>query len=154
DLVPALGNAYAKDPTRTFTTAELVAYVYPRKDDPKPPGQAWSYTNTAYILSEMIIEKATGQRYSDEITRRFLRANLGLNDTFYSASVYPQALLDRTLHGYFFNTDPGNEPFKPLLGKDVRDDSVSWAQGAGAIIATPEDVTHWVRALYQGDILA
>ena len=56
--------------------------------------------------------------------------------------------------GYFFSHDADNAGLAPLLGQDVRDDSVSWMQGAGAIVSTPEDLTHWCRALYSGPILA
>ena len=44
--------------------------------------------------------------------------------------------------------------FAPLLGTDIRDDSVSWMQGAGGIVSTPEDVATWARALYVGPMLA
>jgi D-alanyl-D-alanine carboxypeptidase len=56
--------------------------------------------------------------------------------------------------GYFFNHDPGNEPLAPLLGHDVKDDSVSWMQGAGGIVASMQDVARWARALYEGPLLA
>ncbi len=35
----------------------------------------------------------------------------------------------------------------------MRSFSRSWAQGAGAIVSTPEDVTRWCRALYEGAVL-
>ena len=40
--------------------------------------------------------------------------------------------------GYFFNHDADNAQLAPLLGRDVRDDSVSWMQGAGGIVSTPK----------------
>ena len=150
DDVPAFLRAYASNPQRTFTTEQLVAYVYPQGGDPPSPASGWLYSNTAYILLQMIIERATGHSYSSEIHHRFLN---GLPATYYARSLYPQPIVNRMVAGYFFNTDPGNEGLAPLLGKDVRYDSMSWAQAAGGIVATPEDLTRWVRLLYQGSIL-
>jgi D-alanyl-D-alanine carboxypeptidase len=41
-----------------------------------------------------------------------------------------------------------------LLGRDVKPFSASWAQAAGGIVSSPSDLTRWVRALYQGTVLA
>jgi hypothetical protein len=40
-------------------------------------------------------------------------------------------------------------PALKFLGHDMSGYSLSWAQ-AGAIVSTPEDLTKWARALYQG----
>jgi CubicO group peptidase (beta-lactamase class C family) len=40
-----------------------------------------------------------------------------------------------------------------LVGQDLKFQDPSWAQGAGAAVATPEDVTRWVRLLFQGNVL-
>ena len=153
DLVPALGDAMAKNPYRTFTPAALVAYVYPDHPGVPKATTGWSYSNTNYILAEMIIERVTGNSYESEIQRRFL-SDPKLSDTFYQPSLYPAPILERMVSGYFFNTDPGNEPFKPFLKRDVKGFTLSWARGAGGIVSTPEDVTYWSRRLYEGDLLA
>src|SRR5581483_5322435 len=46
-----------------------------------------------------------------------------------------------------------NKALAPLLGRDQRNLSMSWAQGAGAAVATPHALTQWVRALYAGPML-
>jgi len=56
--------------------------------------------------------------------------------------------------GYFDNHSAENAPLRPLLGRDVKAMSMSWAQGAGAIVSSLEDLTRWVRALYHGPLLA
>ena len=40
------------------------------------------------------------------------------------------------------------------MGRDVKPFSVSWAQAAGGVVSSPSDLTRWVRALYQGTLLA
>jgi D-alanyl-D-alanine carboxypeptidase len=53
--------------------------------------------------------------------------------------------------GYYVNTDP--PALTKLLGKDTSLFSLGWAQAAGGIISTPEDLTKWVRALFEGKVL-
>jgi D-alanyl-D-alanine carboxypeptidase len=40
------------------------------------------------------------------------------------------------------------------LERDQKPLSTSWAQAAGGIVSSPSDMTRWVRALYQGSVLA
>jgi D-alanyl-D-alanine carboxypeptidase len=153
DDTTAMLSDYAKNPKRNFTIHELIAYVYP--SNPKAPKATtgYSYSNTNYLLAELIIEHASHDGYSNELDRRYLRSGLGLSDTYYAATQYPQEVLTRIPAAYFVNHDPGNEPLSPLLGRNVRDDSVSWMQGAGGVASTAEDLTRWARALYTGPML-
>jgi D-alanyl-D-alanine carboxypeptidase len=151
---PAMLADYAKNPKRSFAVAELIAYVYPDNPHAPAPTTGWDYSNTNYLLVELIIERATGHSYASEIERRFLRSNVGLNDTYYAATQYPRAVIDRMVSGYFVSHDAEAAPLAPLLGTDTRDDSVSWLRASGGIVSTPEDLTRWVRALYTGTMLA
>ncbi|MGF6888611.1 D-alanyl-D-alanine carboxypeptidase [Nocardia sp. GAS34] len=47
-----------------------------------PPGEGWGYSNTGYVLLDMIIQKATGQPARQEIEDRILRP-LGLDHTLW-----------------------------------------------------------------------
>ena len=152
--VTELDHITAVNPQHDWSAAALISYVYPKSDKPIAPFHGWQYSNTNYLLSQLIIEKVTGHSYADEIESRFLGPKLGLSDTYYSADTYPASVTDRMVSGYFFNTDPGNEELAPLLGTDTRLNSVSWAQGAGGIVSRPIDLTKWARALYVGDLLA
>jgi D-alanyl-D-alanine carboxypeptidase len=155
DFVPAWLRDYAKNPKRNFTIAELIGYVYPENNpNAPPPTNGYDYSNTNYLLAELIIERASGHSYASELEWRFLQSEIGLNDTYYSGTQYPRDVLDRMVSGYFFSHAGDMAGFAPLFGKDVRDDSVSWLQAAGGIVSTPEDMTRWARALYTGPMLA
>jgi D-alanyl-D-alanine carboxypeptidase len=54
--------------------------------------------------------------------------------------------------GYFFDT--GVPQLTTLLGKPVPPLALTWAQGAGGIVSSLQDMTTWDRALYQGQELA
>jgi D-alanyl-D-alanine carboxypeptidase len=138
---------------RRFSDPVLVGYVDPTYPGAPKPTTGWNYSNTNYILAGMIIERVTGNTYAAEIARRFLGAKYGLESTYYSPNVYPQSILQQMASGYFWNTDPGNEPLKPFLGVDVKTMDMSWAAAAGGIVSRPQDVTHWARALYKSDLL-
>jgi D-alanyl-D-alanine carboxypeptidase len=114
----------------------------------------YDYSNTNYLLAELIIERTSGHSYASELERRFFPSEIGLNDTYYSGTQYPRDVLDRTVSGYFFSRAGDKVGLATMFGRDVRDDSVSWMQAAGSIVSTPEDLTRWARALYTGPMLA
>jgi D-alanyl-D-alanine carboxypeptidase len=128
--------------------AELIAFV-----NGSPFESGWNYSNTNYELAQLIIEKITRRTYASEIERRFFKP-LRMNDTYYNGDVTPLQVTRRMTAGYFFSRDAVNAGLRPLLAKDMRSLSLSWAQAAGAIISTPADLTRWVRGLYEGPVLA
>jgi D-alanyl-D-alanine carboxypeptidase len=150
DGTTAWNDDYEDNPYRVFTPEELIAYVYPQAGIPTP-GKAWAYSNTNFILGEMIIEKASwSHSYKAEVDR--LIADNCLKDTFYEPDFYPAFVNRRLVSGYFVNTDPSGGLTK-LLGTDTKNYSLGWAQGAGGMISNPTDFNRWVRALFEGDVL-
>jgi D-alanyl-D-alanine carboxypeptidase len=142
DAQPAFQADYSADPQRKFSAEQLVGYA--------AGGQAtsgYSYSNTNYVLAEMIIERVTGTGYPDQLYQRLI-GPLGLRDVFYNDHLYPAAVTAREPAAYLF------DPAKPSSGgRDVSRDTLSWARGAGGIIATTSDMTRWERALYSGRLL-
>ncbi|MER5967329.1 serine hydrolase domain-containing protein [Streptomyces sp. NPDC002057] len=60
-------------------SGQLVARAMAHPPD-FPPGEGWAYSNTGYVLLDMIIKKATGRPGHQEISDRILRP-LGLDRT-------------------------------------------------------------------------
>jgi D-alanyl-D-alanine carboxypeptidase len=147
DATPAWEDQVSNEPYAKSTPEQLVAFVYPAH---KQPGR-WEYSNTGYILAQLIIDKASWwHSYQTELDR--LISETCLHDTFYEANFYPASVNRRLVSGYYVNTDdPG---LAKLLGRDTKDFSLGWTQGAGGMISTPEDLTTWVRDLFEGDVLA
>jgi D-alanyl-D-alanine carboxypeptidase len=138
--------AYAAAPDTVFSAPELVSYAVGL-----PLLQGWYYSNTAYILAQMIIESAGGEAFAEQLRKRII-APLGLRSTFYCPEGCPRAVTKRLPASYFF--EPADFPeFASLLGKDQHRRNLSWAQGAGAIISSLADLTTWHRALYEGRML-
>ena len=144
DDQPAWYADYASDPHTYFSPERLVGYVLGA-----PATSGYSYSNTNYVLAEMIIERVTGNSYRHELYERIIEP-LGLRDLYYREHVYPTSVTSREPAGYFFNDQ---FPLPQLLGHDVSRDTLSWARGAGGIISTTSDMTRWERALYGGRLL-
>jgi D-alanyl-D-alanine carboxypeptidase len=107
----------------------------------------------------MIAEKAAGMPYKQALEEKLFRP-AGLSDIYYEPIEYPAAIIDRLPSGYFNSDECGlyepdcKEPvLAPLIGKDVRTDDMSWAGPAGGIIASPREVSRWIRAVFAGKVL-
>jgi D-alanyl-D-alanine carboxypeptidase len=145
DDQPAWYADYAADPHTYFSPERLVDYVLGA-----PATSGYSYSNTNYVLAEMLIEKITGKSYSHELRTRLIEP-LRLRDLYYRPHRYPSSVTDRQPAGYYANDQIPE--WTRMLGCDTSHDSMSWASGAGGIISTLGDMTRWERALYSGALL-
>jgi D-alanyl-D-alanine carboxypeptidase len=155
----AISHAWVSEPTRQLTAEELVKIAYPTGTNDLPVSTGYHYSNTNYILAGMIAAKITGRSYRDLVHERLLAA-FGLDSTFYESGSYPAAVIERLAHGYFDN--PACSDYQPnckvswnlpMMGRDVRGMSTSWAQAAGGAIASARDVDRWMRAVFEGHVV-
>lgn len=140
-------KAYTANPYGYLSPEQLIALVDPNV----PLARGWHYTNTDYLLLELIIEKASGRTYADVVTDDVI-ARARLSAAYFRGNLYPTGLLDRTVDGYYY-LPPKPKIWEPFLGKSVRDYSLSYAAAAGGIVASPHDLASWVHDVYRGDIL-
>jgi D-alanyl-D-alanine carboxypeptidase len=101
-----------------------------------PSGTAWSYSNTGYIVTGLIIEKASGQTYRDFMHDRIF-APIGMTNTQAELSQVPNLAVGLTDRG--------------IESSDFR--QWQWAGAAGNIISTATDMGKWVQAIDQGKLL-
>ena len=141
---PAFQAAFAAAPRTRFTATRLVSYVAGLPLGPK----GWHYTNTDYILAQMIIERVTRDSYPHQLTWRIINP-LRLRSTCLAPYTCPAADAGRMPAGYFFIA--GGPP--SLLGKAMPPLALTYAQGAGGIVSSLRDLTSWDRDLYQGQVL-
>jgi D-alanyl-D-alanine carboxypeptidase len=92
-----------------------------------PPGSQWRYSNTNYVALGLVVEKATGHEYRQELEERILDP-LGLESTE----------LPRTR-------------LVPDLDDDGENPNVPWA--AGAIVSNAQDLARFFSALLSGRVL-
>ena len=141
---PAFDTTFAADPATRFTAARLVSYVAGL-----PLGPAgYRYTNTDYILAQMIIEKVTRDTFAGQLTRRIINP-LHLHTTCLAPYTCPASDAARMPAGYFYIA--GAAP--SLFGKAMPSLALTWAQATGGIVSSLDDMTTWDRALYTGRLL-
>ncbi|WFB11244.1 beta-lactamase family protein [Streptomyces sp. LX-29] len=146
----AFGTDFLRHRYDTWTPRKIVELAMTHRPD-FPPGSGWHYSDTNYILAGMVINKATGHSYAQEIERRILRP-LRLNATelpgtetrIPKPSGRAYSKLTGTLGG---RPEPGSVTY------DVTDLNPSLAGAAGEIVATAEDLNRFYRALLLGKLL-
>ncbi len=106
-----------------------------------PPGSAMAYSNSAYFLLGLIIEKVSGQTY-EQYLRQHLFEPAGMRDTRYCST---SAIVPRRAHGYDFRND--------TLRLAAYIDMV-WPFSAGALCSTAGDLIAWTRALHGGRLFS
>jgi D-alanyl-D-alanine carboxypeptidase len=130
-------EAVQADLTRTWTAAEALEYAY---DLPAlfAPDEDFTYSNTNYLLLQLILEEASGMPLHELIRERIL-------DPLNLANTYTQ--VSETLDGGFVNAyedidDDGTE-------EEVSDYNDGAGLGDGALISNTEDIIAFYRALLQ-----
>jgi D-alanyl-D-alanine carboxypeptidase len=147
DNTPAWDRMYATNPMANVPSGTLIRLVYPKSKS--SAARKYSYSNTGYLLAQEVVAARSTSRSFDAEMQRII-ASVGLTNTYYTSHLYPEPIAKRVVAGYYENDDPG---FGKFIGKDMSGYSLSWAQGAGSIVSTPEDLTVWARALYEGTAL-
>jgi D-alanyl-D-alanine carboxypeptidase len=148
-LNPRIDGPLQKRPSVAWTVDQTLRYV---GKPLSPPGRAWHYSNTNYLLLGLIAERVTGTPYAELVRTRLLDP-AGLGATWVQTGEPARVAL---AHGYRL---PGTKTtVKPI---DLDDGSgiapfrsvVTAAAGAGALAATSGDLATWGRALYGGRVL-
>jgi D-alanyl-D-alanine carboxypeptidase len=134
---------------RSWNPRELVALV---ADQPQtvPPGSAWSYSNTGYVLAGLVVEAVTGDSLGRELARRIFRP-LRLRNTSFPMN-FP-FIAGPHARGYSLDLDDELNPIEgPLLDVTVYNPSAVWA--AGNIVSNERDLARFFRALLGGRLLS
>ncbi|WP_181809323.1 serine hydrolase domain-containing protein [Streptomyces shenzhenensis] len=123
---------------RQFTPGELIgrALQLPR------PRQRWHYATTNYLVLGLLVQKVTGHRPEDEISRRVIRP-LGLRDTYWPGD--GTRIRGPYSHSYF-TSDDGRRV-------DGTDWNMSFGGVGGALVSTQGDLTRFATALLGGRLL-
>jgi D-alanyl-D-alanine carboxypeptidase len=148
-LNPKIDGPLQKRPTATWTVDQTLRYVGKALS---PPGKAFHYSNTNYLLLGLIAERITGQPYAELVRTRLLDPT-GLGSTWVQTGETPRA---RLAHGYrFVGTKRTAPPIDLADGSGIAPfrSVVTAAGGAGSIASTSADLARWGRALYGGKVL-
>lgn len=137
---------YTKDSTFTpkLTSAQLRRDMLERLYKYKPdfePGTKAEYSNSNYLLLGYIIQDITHKSYKEAVTERILM-KAGLRNTYYFSKVNL-----KKNEAYSYKFEDGKWEKQPEWHESV-------AGGAGALQSTPEDLTKFITALWNGKIIS
>ena len=105
------------------------------------PGEKFHYSNSNYELLGLIVERAGGAPYRDQLRKRLL-APVGMNDTGLDQD---GLILPRRAQGY----DPDGDAVQASRSESM---TVPWA--AGSMYSTTGDLLKWEKALFGGKVLS
>jgi CubicO group peptidase (beta-lactamase class C family) len=106
-----------------------------------PPGTAFKYSNSGYILLGYLIEKITGQTYRQFVQENIFRP-LGMKNSGYDSNT---EIVFQHAQGYASGKTG-------LVVAGYVDMSIPFA--AGGLYSTTEDLLRWEEALYGGKLLS
>jgi D-alanyl-D-alanine carboxypeptidase len=161
---PAIWGNMDRNPAKVWSPAQLLAIAFAHPAN-FPPGTAYEYNNTNYALLGLIIERVGGKPLAQAMQDR-LFGPLGLQHTVLPASTV-NTLPDPYSHGYLYGSASvamvGTPPYSPqvqaaaragtLLPKDYTNLNHSFAEAAGGVVSTANDLATWMQALVGGRVL-
>jgi D-alanyl-D-alanine carboxypeptidase len=138
----AFRRSVLANPTHKWQAKEVLEYAEGQRA--AVPRGSFFYSNTNYLLLELIIETATGDSLAQSIRQRITQP-LGLNDTFMEAR---EPIPGGFVQGYQDWNDDGQieNVTKPLLNDGL-------GLGDGGLVSSAPDVAKFMRSLFTKDKL-
>ena len=159
---PELSASLDADPTKVFTPQEVLAIAF-RQPPQFPPDASYEYNNTNYALLGLIAEKVGGRPLAQQFQDR-LFGPLGLEQTSLPAAD-DTAIPAPYSHGYMYGGTfyaLADDPYPADIQSGARDGTLqpidytnqnsSYANAAGGVISTADNLATWMRALVSGKV--
>ncbi|AWW35838.1 serine hydrolase domain-containing protein [Streptomyces cadmiisoli] len=128
---------------KVFTYQELIDLSTAHKVN-NEPGAAYSYSNTNFVVLGQLIEHLTGVPMATQYQQRIFEP-LKLKNTSY---VHPNITISGSYARGYLRQD---DTTLPLV--DSTEQTVSWAQSAGAVISNSVDLNRFFSALVSGKLV-
>lgn len=123
------------------TTSEKLVLRFRDKALEFPPGEKMSYSNSGYVLLGYLIEKISGQPYSQYVQENIFRP-LQMQDSGYDSN---SAIIMHRASGY----TPSD---KGVMNAGYIDMTIPFS--AGGLYSTAEDLARWEQGLFGGKVLS
>ncbi|MGW2490852.1 serine hydrolase [Streptomyces sp. NPDC001606] len=123
----------------TYTPEQIVARAMKHHPDFRP-GTGWSYSNTGYVVLGMIVEKAAGHPWQQEVGGRILKP-LGMDHTYLPGTA---STLRR----------PHSDGYQVFASGERTDVTEQIVPDLGGYVSTTADVNRFFRGLLGGRLLS
>jgi CubicO group peptidase (beta-lactamase class C family) len=143
------------DKTRIAFNSDMIAFL--AKEKPPVlfrPGKKWEYSNTAFALLASIIEKVSGQSFSDYMDQHIFKP-LGMkNSRIYNTRRSKKDTIANYAYGFMYND---------VLKRYILPDSIpamdfvrylDGVQGDGVVNSTLGDLVKWDQAIKNNKLLS
>ncbi|GAA4312978.1 serine hydrolase domain-containing protein [Compostibacter hankyongensis] len=133
--LPGYGDLVAKGTTQPLTDTDVLGLIRKTDTPAFKPGSRFSYSNTAYVLLGLVVEKVSGMPFKDFLRQRIFTP---LKMTQTTVNSMTGSIPDRA---YGYNLRDG--------GLKKEDQSLySYLLGDGGIYSSVDDFYKWDQALY------
>ncbi|HTF27921.1 MAG TPA: serine hydrolase domain-containing protein, partial [Flavitalea sp.] len=127
--------------TTPMSKDEMLALITKGKPDFEPDTKHL-YSNSGYLLLGLVLEKITGKSYGEALEERII-SRIGLKDTYMATGNIDVNKSEALTYMNF-----GGE------WKQVPETHPSILFSAGAIVSTPNDMSRFIQALFDGKIVS
>ncbi len=132
-------DSLIQDKSHFLTNDEVIRMMIEHKPPTQyPPDRRFNYCNTNYLLLASIIEKVSGQKYTDYLQQTFFTP-LGMIHTFVADPSQPSRAHQTVSHLFNWRPEPDN--------------SFDGVVGDKGIYSTVQDMLKWDQAIYSGKLL-
>ncbi|MFJ1748445.1 serine hydrolase domain-containing protein [Streptomyces sp. NPDC088116] len=128
---------------RSIRPQELVRFGLAAPATGKPGELPGTYANANYVIAGLILAKVTGQDAETYITRNVID-RAGLRHTGYPRTPYIAGPHPRMYESWYGLIDPP---------RDYSVYDMSWANTAGAVVSTTDDLNRFYRTLLGGGLI-
>jgi D-alanyl-D-alanine carboxypeptidase len=132
-------EAVEADPDYPWKASEVIEFAY-GEDAYFDVGDDYTYSNTNYILAQLIIEAARGNSLADELENRIFEP-LGMDSCYLET---PDVFAENLARGYTWMFDDYI---------DITEVNDGVGLGDGGIVCNAEDLGIFLPALYDGELL-
>ena len=142
DCLEALSRDWTKE-----QMLELAGQLEPLSQ----PGESWEYSNTNYFLLALVVERATGQDFTEVLRSRILDP-LGLDDTWLAYWEPARGEVKSTGYLSAMESWPLSKMFGEL-GPTTSFDGSNLGFGHSGLVSTLEDGLMFLSSLMKGEII-
>lgn len=137
-----------------ITNKDMVEYLIKYKPEAAfKPGESFKYCNTGYTLAAMIVEKVTGQKFQDFVTKNIFETLEMKQTRFLNPRPGNYKTIPDQTENYIADTE-GKEYFLPQDILEYRNAvALTGLTGAGNIHSTTADLLKWQESLKTEKIL-
>lgn len=131
-----------REPTRSWTPEELLAWSRERQRPVGRPGERFHYSDTGFVLLGFMVQEIEGEPFHEVLRRRIFE---------------PLEMTHASMPGRSGPRDPQTPLMRPLWlgGIDLsRSPSVTVDWTGGGVAATAEELIRFARAFHNGELLS